>query len=45
MDPRAVVLDDASIGGASPGRADAMVWALWALMLEPQTPVPRLTRF
>jgi phage terminase large subunit-like protein len=31
--------------GASPDRADAMVWALWALMLARQGDGPRLRGF
>lgn len=30
-------------GGASPDRADACVWALWALMLKTQRPEPKIT--
>ncbi|MEP7350725.1 MAG: terminase family protein [Sphingorhabdus sp.] len=29
-------------GGRSPDRADAMVWALWALLLKPQRSEPRI---
>ena len=28
--------------GHSPDRADAMVWALWALMLAPKKAMPRI---
>jgi phage terminase large subunit-like protein len=31
-------------GGDSPDRADAMVWALWALMLKARPPEPRVRR-
>ena len=31
--------------GGSPDRADACVWALWALLLKPKAPEPRIRSF
>jgi phage terminase large subunit-like protein len=32
---------DASSGAPSPDRMDAMVWALWALLIDPKSPISR----
>lgn len=32
---------DASSGAPSPDRMDAMVWALWALLIDPKNPISR----